>query len=234
MKRSKRKTIAIAAAVLALGAGTGGAIAATSDGPGGRGGPVGGAAEYIGITADQLLEKLKAGSTLAQVATAQGKSVDGLKQALIADAKEHLASAVADGKLTAAEAKTMLDRLTANIDEIVSWTGPPLGGPMRGLHGAPGIDAATTYLGLTREELRTKIEAGSSLAQVATAQGKTVDGLKQAIIAGAKDRLDQVVADGKLTAAQAKTMLDRLTERIDDIVNRTGPPEHGPRGPMQP
>lgn len=233
MKKSKRKTIAIAAAVLALGAGTGGAIAATSDGPGGRGGPVAGAAEYIGITAEQLLEKLRAGSTLAQVATAQGKSVDGLKQALIADAKEHLASAVADGKLTAAEAKTMLDRLTANIDEIVSWTGPPPGGP-RGPHGMPAIDAALGYLGLTGEELRGKIEAGSSLAQVATAQGKTVDGLKQAILAGAKDRLDQAVADGKLTAAQAKTMLDRLTERIDDIVNRTGPPEHGPRGPMQP
>ena len=95
-------------------------------------------------------------------------------------------------------------------------------------------DLATTYLGLTRDEVRTKIEAGSSLAQIATAQGKTVDGLKQAIIAGTKERLDAAVADGKLTTAQAKTMLERLTERIDDIVNRTGPPEHRPGGPPRP
>ena len=39
------------------------------------------------------------------------------------------------------------------------------------------LGAAVEYLGLTREELRTELKAGKSLAQIATAQAKTIDGL---------------------------------------------------------
>src|ERR671915_356977 len=45
------------------------------------------AAEYLGVSEDELEERLNEGSTLAEVAEAEGKSVAGLKQALVDAAK---------------------------------------------------------------------------------------------------------------------------------------------------
>src|ERR1043165_1150241 len=59
--------------------------------------------------------------------------------------------------------------------------GPGRGGPLAG-----SINAVADYLGLTKAELRTARENGTSLAQLATQQGKSVSGLKQAIYDAAK------------------------------------------------
>src|SRR5262249_47268126 len=146
------------------------------------------------------------------VATAQGRPVSGLEDVIYADAKSHLDQAVSDGKLTAAQEQTMLADLKSHIDDMVNHTGPP-GGGVRIFAGA-----VADYLGLSEAELRTQVEGGKSLAQIATAQGKSVEGLKSAILAEAKSHLDEAVAAGKLTAAQEKTMLDELASHVDELV----------------
>jgi hypothetical protein len=89
--------------------------------------------------------------------------------------------------------------------------------------GTAGPPAAIAgYLGLTEEELRTQLESGKTLAQVAADQGKSVDGLESAILAGAKARLDDAVAAGKITAAQEQEILDQLASHIGDLVNGAG------------
>jgi hypothetical protein len=88
--------------------------------------------------------------------------------------------------------------------------------------------AVASYLGITKAELKTARDSGTSLAQLATQQGKTVAGLKAAIYADAKTHLDKDVAAGKLTAAQEASMLANLQSHLDDIVNATGPPRSGP------
>src|SRR6478672_8609695 len=50
------------------------------------------------------------------------------------------------------------------------------GGPHGG--GGPGSAAIATYLGLTAAELRTQLESGKTLADIAKAQSKTVAGLE--------------------------------------------------------
>jgi hypothetical protein len=91
-------------------------------------------------------------------------------------------------------------------------------------HGRSGIfRAAAHYLGLTPAELRSDLRDGKSLAQIATDQDKSVDGLKQAMLAEVKARLDKAVAAGKLTAAHEQAFLDRLSSRLDTLVNRTLP-----------
>jgi hypothetical protein len=45
--------------------------------------------------------------------------------------------------------------------------------------------------------------------------------LKEALVAAAEKRLDAAVADGKLTEAQAKELLARYKELVDDVVERT-------------
>ena len=89
-------------------------------------------------------------------------------------------------------------------------------------------NAVASYLGLTKAELRTARENGTSLAQLATQQGKSVAGLKQAIYDAAKSDLDKAVAAGRITAAQETRMLSGLQSHLDDMVNATGPPPLGP------
>ena len=105
-------------------------------------------------------------------------------------------------------------------------TTPPAGGG-----GPPGAAAIATYLGLTSDKLRSDLESGETLAQIAAAQGKTVSGLEAAIVADATTNLDAAVAAGKLTAAQEATMLADLKAHVDDMVNSTGPPAGMKGGP---
>jgi hypothetical protein len=88
--------------------------------------------------------------------------------------------------------------------------------------------AVASYLGITKAELKTARDGGTSLAQLTTQQGKTVAGLEAAISADAKAHLDKDVAAGKLTAAQETSMLANLRSHLDDMVNATGPPPLGP------
>ena len=111
---------------------------------------------------------------------------------------------------------------TASTSQTCGPGGPGLG-PRAG-----SIEAVASYLGLTKAELRTARESGTSLAQLATQQGKSVSGLKQAIYDAAKADLDKAVAAGHITSAQETTMLSGLQSHLDDLVNSTGPPGPGP------
>jgi hypothetical protein len=53
---------------------------------------------------------------------------------------------------------------------------------------------------------------------VAKAEGKSVDGLKQALVDDANERIDQAVEDEKLTEEEASRLRDGLEERIDAFV----------------
>ncbi len=96
-----------------------------------------------------------------------------------------------------------------------------------GHHGGPAsLAAAAKYLGLTEAELRTRLESGKTLAEIAKAQGKTVDGLEKALTADTKAKLDAAVKAGTITQAQADELLKRATEHLDDRVSGT----FGPHG----
>ena len=205
MRPPKRLAVGITSAVLILGAGTGIAAAAGGlggHGPGGPGGPGGGPpgaaaiAAYLGITATELRTDLHSGQSLADVAKAQGKTVSGLEDAIVADASSHLDA-------------TQLANLKSHLDDILNRTGPPAG--RHGHGGPPGAQAIAAYLGVTAQQLRTDLQSGQSLADIAKAQGKTVSGLEDAIVADASSQLDA-------------TQLANLKSHLDDIVSRSGPP----------
>jgi hypothetical protein len=196
--------------------------------------------DYLGITAAQLRTQLEAGKTLAQVATANGKTAAGLKDAMSAAAKAKLDAAVKAGTITQAQADARLSELASHLDDVINGTFEKAG-PRGGFdHGGPGarggfdfgvvgagLSTVTDYLGITAAQLRTQLEAGKSLAQIATANGKTAAGLKDALAAAAKTRLDAAVKAGKLTQAQADQLQSRLTANLDDLVNGTFDGHHG-------
>jgi hypothetical protein len=205
-------------------------------GPGGRpGGPgllgrpvianeIAAAAKYLGLSESDLRTKLRDGQSLADVAKAQSKDVDGLKTAILGAAKADLDKAVADNKLTQSQADDIYNGLKSHIDDIVNadvkmrhFGGP--GGPAFGFGFGADSAAAAKYLGLDASALRDKLRAGQSLADVAKAQNKDVQGLEDAIVASQKARLDQAVSDKKLTQSQADDVLAKLKAHVADLVN---------------
>ena len=211
MNMLKSKRTLAAAGALAVAVGAGGAIAA-SKGPATSG-----------------------NGFLARVAGHLGISTQKLEDATKAAAIDQVNADLEAGKITKAQA----DEMKARIND----GGLPLffGGPHRfgdfGHRGGPGgfgpggfgfhrgghFSAAADYLGLTVPQLLQKLSAGKSLADIAKAQGKSVDGLEEAMIADAKTHLDQAVKDGLLTQEQATMMLNELKSHIDQIVNGTFP-----------
>ena len=107
-------------------------------------------------------------------------------------------------------------------------TGRPRGFGLRhhGHHG-PKLDAAATYLGLTEAQLRTELRSGKTLAQIAKAHGKTAEGLVQALVDAANKKLDAAVTAGRLTRAEADSMLAELKKRTTDLVNGSFPGRFG-------
>jgi hypothetical protein len=92
-------------------------------------------------------------------------------------------------------------------------------------HGPRGfLSAAVSYLGLTEDQIRTQLQAGKTLAQIADATpGKSASGLIDALVAAEKQELAAAVSAGRLTQAQADQIGANLKQRITDLVNSTGP-----------
>ncbi|HZQ99877.1 MAG TPA: hypothetical protein VFC93_13800 [Chloroflexota bacterium] len=170
---------------------------------------------------------------LSDFASKLGKSPTDVLAAFKQAEKDQVASAVQAGRLTQQQA----DQVNQRIDQ---QQGIPFGGPGFGERGhgpggpgfGPGGDQAlATWLGVQPADLMTALRSNQSLAQIAQAHGKSRDDLKQFLVQQEKARLDQAVQAGKLTQDQENQRLSDLSSRLDQMIDRTGPPPGGPRGP---
>ena len=93
-----------------------------------------------------------------------------------------------------------------------------------------GLAPLTTYLGISSSALRSDLGKGETLAQVAKAQGKSVEGLVTAMLAARKSALDRQLSAGRLTAAQEQRIESSDAERLHDLVNGTPPRAFGRLG----
>jgi hypothetical protein len=205
MDATKKKLAAGAVAAAAL-AGGGAALAAGG----------------IGTGADEQ-------AVIDAAAKELGVEPEALESALENALGARIDAAVAAGRLTEEQAAELKERL--NDGELPLFGGRG-GGPGHhggrglGLHGGELVDSAAAYLGLSEDELRSQLQDGKSLADVAAAEGKTVAGLKTALRAAAEEKLADAVESGKLTDAQRDEALERFDEWLDDLVTREG---FGPR-----
>ena len=131
--------------------------------------------------------------------------------ARVTSLKEALTGLVSDGSLTQAQADEVASTLAEARPE----------GLGRGGHGGGRIDvvAAAEALGLTEDELRTQTQAGSTLADIAEAQGVAEADLVDALVEAAEARLAEAVTAGRLTQAEADARADDLEARITDSLD---------------
>jgi hypothetical protein len=197
------KKLVIGAAGLALLGGAGGAVAvAATQSSGGSGRQA-----YI----DDVAKRLNV-------------SPGALTTAMKAAGDDRIEAAVAAGRITRSRADALKQRLEQG-------GGTPFFGHRFGRGGLGGHGVAAHYLGISVATLRSDLESGKSLAQIASlAPGKSVEGLKAAIVSAEKTRLDQAVSSGSITSQQEQERLGRLSSRIEALLQRTG--AGGPSGDL--
>jgi hypothetical protein len=152
-----------------------------------------------------------------QLGIQPSKLSDALKKAL----ENRVDAAVAAGRMTKAQGDALKQRIEAG--EVPLFAGPGFGDRGRFHHGGPGLDAAAKYLGLTDAQLDTQLRDGKSLADVAKAKDKSVDGLVEAMVADLEQHLDSEVKEGHLTQAQETSILSDAKSRITAFVNGKAP-----------
>ena len=199
------------------------------------------------VAADRLTPKAESQAIVNDAAKQLGvdpaKLSDALEQAL----KNRVDAAVKDGRLSKEQGDAMKRRITSAAFPL--FIGPGFerdGARHRAFGGLWGrhLDAAAAFLGLTETQLEEALRSGKSLAQIAKEKGKSADDLVDALVAATTKRLDQAVADGRMTKAQRDMVVADLKERTTAIVNGTAPPNgflfrgrhgHGffPGGPRQ-
>lgn len=178
---------------------------------------------------------------LSALAGRLGISVDQLKAAMQQTRIDQINQAVAAGKLDRARADQMIQAIQSGQRPGQGQPGPGQrgpGGPGRpGAMGPDGGVAIAGILGLTPEQLRTEMQAGKSLGQIADAQRVSRDTLKAKLLEAQKARLDAAVAGGRITAQQAQEMAARMTANVDRMINATPGqrrPQQGPGAPAKP
>jgi hypothetical protein len=196
-----RKALAVGIAALAVIGGGGAAIAASGDSSSPGRSFFDSVARHLGISSQKLEDATKAAAI------------------------DQVDAALQEGKITQAEADALKKRIESG--DYPPFFGPRFGrdlGPDFDRHGPPPflfgekLSSAAEYLGLSEADLRTKLNEGKTLAQIADEQGKSVEGLKGAMLKGTKAKLDELVKDGKLTQEEADEMYDRFQSHLDDLI----------------
>ena len=84
--------------------------------------------------------------------------------------------------------------------------------------------AVASSLGLSQTELQQRLQSGESLADIAEAEGKSVSGLKDAMVSELKTNLD---SNSTLSSDERAEAVDQMTSRIDTMLNATHTPGEG-------
>lgn len=211
---AKRKIVAATAAALAVG-GAGAALAATQ----------------LGRSPSEE-SKAVVSDAAQQLGVQPSELSSALKKAL----KDRVDAAVAAGRMSKDQGNELKKRIDS--DEFPLFAGPGFGFRHFGHHGFGhhgfgfhGLSGVATYLGLSESRLRDKLESGKTLAEVAKAQGKSVEGLVSTMQKGLKQKLDEAVKDGRLTKSQEARILKGSEQGITAMVNGKLPaPPRGDRG----
>lgn len=139
----------------------------------------------------------------------------------VASLRQALTGLVSDGTLTQAQADQVASALAEH-------------GPRgHGGRGGFGLTGVLEDLGITAEEVRAAAQAGTTLAELAEANGVSSQRLVDALVAATQERLDDAVADGRLTQAEADERAaeveSRITQSLDEPV-RLGRGHRGGHG----
>lgn len=198
-------------------------------------------AQALSMTEAELRAELQAGKSVADVASAKSVALQTVVDAVIAEQTATLKAAVEAGRITQAQADAILANLRITVPAqlqvrpVVGLKDQGFGmkGRDRGHGGRKGgfsvqtgasLNTIATSLNMTAAELRAELQAGKSVADVATAKGVALDTVIAAIVSEQTTRLSAAVTAGRITQAQADAAIANLKENLPELLALKGGP----------
>lgn len=179
----------------------------------------------VGLTPQEIADGKAAGLTWGQILDQYGDvTAAEAKQKALDALKSKLDQAVANGRLTQEQADQRLADAGAKIDELLnSKPGDHLPGKGKGFgmpRGGASLETIAGVLGTDVETLRSQLAEGKTIAEIA---GDKTQAVIDALVAEANARIDEAVANGRLTQEQADQLKTKTAEMITKFVNEGGP-----------
>ena len=225
-KRIRYAAAGIGALAILGGAGTGVVLAQS-----------GGGSQPAGSPAIQLDNSPATDSIIQELAKELGISEQQLRDALKKTGLTLLDKAVADGKITPAQADELRGRIndgTAPLFGLGRIEGKGKGGDhgrggkggIAGVHGPAGLGdlkAAADFLGIDVAQLMTELTSGKTPVEIAAAHGKTRDQLKLFLTDAFTRQVQAALDSGRLTSDKATEMKDAFAKGIDKLLDTALP-----------
>ena len=180
-------------------------------------------AEMLNMTPEELKDALRPEKILEGLLADQGLTMVDVAESIHTSAVERVNQALADGNITQEQADKMLARIETAYDACVNdgecSLPHPKGNNQRPQQPRQMIEtgkAIAELLGMTPQELLQTVKDGTSLVDIAAEKGVSMDDIASLVTESAQERLDQALADGKITQEQA----DEIQAKIDDLFER--------------
>jgi transposase-like protein len=182
------------------------------------------AATTIGIEPKALGQEIKDGKSVADVAKSHNVDPQKVIDAIDAAADKKVDEAVSAGKIDAARAATIKEKVPARVTKLVN-------GDLKGKVATraklrrharrSGVALAASTIGIDTKALVDAVKGGQTVADVARAHNVDPQKVIDAVTAAANTKVDTAVTNGKLDADRAAKVKDRLDQRIATLVNNT-------------
>jgi uncharacterized protein (DUF433 family) len=167
-------------------------------------------ATLLGITTSDLQSRLQSGKTFQQILSDLGITQADFQQKMQAQLKTKLDAQVSSGKITQAQEDQMLQRMQ----------NPPAKGPWgMGAPGKPGtlptqmLQGQADLLGISVTDLQSRLAQGKTFQQIAQDLGITQAQMQAKRLDQMKTHLQSLVTSGKITQAQADSLLQKMQNR---------------------
>ncbi len=189
--------------------------------------------ELTELEASDIIQQVRDGSTLADIITDNGSTVEDVTARAMAIATERVTKWIENDRITQEQGDELLSTLEGTFTDILNGefrpNRPDLG--ERGERGLGILRQIAEETGLTPRELLPQLRDGVTPAQILTDEGVDVDTFVSGLLVDTEERLANAVENGRLTQEQAderlETIRTTLTDRLDQPVNRDNmmPPE---------
>lgn len=175
---------------------------------------------FLKIDKETFHNEMKSGKTLAAIAQQQGISEQELKNFMMQQMSQRIEQGVQSGKLTAEQAEKMKQNMDQRVTERINGKAP-----MRG-HRFVDKKELLNLLQVDAKMFRAEMKAGKSLAAVAKEHDVAEQTLKDFLLQQMQQHLDAAVKAGRVPADKAETMKAGMEQRVEHMMNGTGPMHH--------
>jgi hypothetical protein len=173
------------------------------------------------------MQGLKDGKSLREIFAANGIDTQAVVQTVLGQLEARLKMAVAEGKLTDAQAQKILAAAREALPKILDQHGKPGGhGDNPGSHeriGKASLSVAADAIGIGERDLLKELRDGQTIAQVATAHNVPVQTVIDQMVAAANAAIDRAAAGGKIKPENVVKAKEKALAAITKLVNEGRP-----------